>query len=247
MIVFTYDGSFEGFLTCVYEGYYSSKPEKIIKKSSYIVNFLDEEVLIETSEEKYTKVYRAIEDKLGEEILKKIYTAYLSDVEESYTVIFNYIVLAFKMGPKINMYKHNTFVDKMDKIECRVREEAHRFKGILRFKDLNGILYSKIDPDNDIVEFIMGHFINRFSNEKFIIYDEKRDKAIIYNGKVGNIIINAKQELQGIGDLKDDFYEDLWRTYFKSTNIKERENKNLQRKMMPKRYWKNILEADSSK
>lgn len=248
MKMFTYDGSFEGLLSCVYEGYYKFKPEKIIKKKNYLVNFLEEEVFIETNIEKYTKVYNAINEKLGEETLKKIYTVFLSDIEESSIIIFNYIVIAFKIGPKINMYKHNVYVNEMDKIERRVKGEAHRFKGFVRFKDFNGFLYSKIEPDHDILELLMGHFIGRFNNEKFIIYDEKRDKAIIYNGEVDSIIMNARLKFKGIEELNsDDFYEDLFKLYFKATTIKERENKNLQRNMMPKRYWKNIVETNMPK
>lgn len=41
----------------------------------------------------------------------------------------------------------------------------------------------------------------------------------------------------------NDEYTDLWKTYFKATTIQERKNLKLQCRMMPKRYWKHILET----
>ena len=41
----------------------------------------------------------------------------------------------------------------------------------------------------------------------------------------------------------NDEYSDLWKTYFRSTTIEERRNPKLQSRMMPKRYWKHILET----
>lgn len=248
MLVFTYDGSFEGFLTCVYEGYYVERPNKIIRFKNYSQSFIEKSIYIETKEDKYYKVYKAIREKLGNNILRNIYLSQLYDKENIETIIFNYIELAFKIGPKVELYKQNYYVDKINKIVYKVNGESHSLKGFIRFKDIAGVLYSKVDPDNNILELIMGHFINRFLNERFIIHDERRNKAIIYNGEEGNIFYNINDKLKNINnsDIKDE-YEELWKEYFDSTTIKERENKKLQKQMMPKRYWKNILEMNHLK
>lgn len=248
MLVFTYDGSFEGFLTCVYESYYVNRPTKIIKSVNYVENFLEKNIYIKTAEEKYSKVYKSIQEKLGSNILRKIYLSQLYDKEDVEIIILSYIELAFKIGPKIELHKHNNYVDKINKIESKVNGEAHRFKGFIRFKDIEGILYSKVDSDNNILELIMGHFINRFSNERFIIHDEKRNKAIISIEGKGNIVLDINLKMDKLKDFNNkDIYEDLWIEYFDATTIKERENKKLQRQMMPKRYWKDIIEVRSLK
>ena len=43
----------------------------------------------------------------------------------------------------------------------------------------------------------------------------------------------------------NDEFEDLWKNYFVSITIKERANPKLQKRMMPKRYWKNLTETDN--
>ena len=49
-------------------------------------------------------------------------------------------------------------------------------KGFTRFSELeNGVLYSKISPKNNILAFLMPHFVDRFPMENFMIYDERRN------------------------------------------------------------------------
>lgn len=241
MIVYTYDGSFEGFLTCIYEAYYNKWPYSVSTKDSYILNLLEEEIYIETNTIKSSKVKDAIINKLSNLTLKTIYTVFLSCEKDKDKKLLIYIGLLFKVGISINNYKQNSTVIYVDKIYKRVESEAHRFTGFIRFKDIGGCLYSKIEPDNNILELIANHFIDRFSSEKFIIHDGIRNRALVHNGRINHIV-----EDFSVNELvcKNDDYEELWKTYFKSTNIKERKNLAHQRGMMPRRYWKNMIEVE---
>ena len=57
MTVYLYDGSFEGMLTCVYEGYYSDeKPKGIYNTYTYESNLFEKPKFIVTDLEKSHKV-----------------------------------------------------------------------------------------------------------------------------------------------------------------------------------------------
>ncbi|MEG0332305.1 MAG: TIGR03915 family putative DNA repair protein [Clostridium sp.] len=240
-MVYTYDGSFDGFLTCVYESYYNKWPDNITCHEKYIVSFVDEEKYIEANKEKANKVKKSIKDKLSHTTYKIIYTVFLSSCDNKEKNLLNYIGLLFKYGNSINYHKQNPTIIYVDKIYARVKKEAHRFTGFVRFKDIQGVLYSKIEPDNNILELIASHFKDRFSNEKFIIHDAIRERAIIYDGSS----LRISEDFNINVEIKiDDVYESLWRGYFKATNIKERENLKHQRGMMPKRYWSNLTEVE---
>ncbi|MEF9951866.1 MAG: TIGR03915 family putative DNA repair protein [Clostridium sp.] len=238
-MVYTFDGTFEGFLTCVYESYYNVWPENIMPKDKYIPSFLESETYIVSCNEKYRKVKKAIEEKISIRAYKTVYTVFLSDNSEAYINILNYIKLGFKLGSSIDNHKQNSTIIYIDKIYHRVKSEAHRFTGFVRFKDINGVLYGCITPDHDILYLISDHFRDRFKGERFIIHDNKRNKALINN--MGELSIIEGFNIDNI-DYSKDVYETLWISYFKSTNIKERENLKHQRGMMPKRYWGNLTE-----
>lgn len=246
MNVFVFDSSFEGLLTSIYEAYYSDKkPEAIYSSLSYEHNLFDNTIKIETDLDKFQRVYNAIEKKISKESLRKIYYCYLSETKESSNLIFSYIRMGFKIGKDIELHKNNDVVLGIDKLSKRVSLEKHRFTGFVRFKEVNDVLYSSIEPDFNIVGLLGNHFKNRLTNEYFIINDVKRNIALIYNKEdyyLTNLDNDIKSILESTNDTGD--YASLWREYFKSTNIKERANSRLQKRSMPIRYWKNLTEVN---
>ena len=183
LIVYFYDGTFEGLLTSIYDGFYSPAPPNIISiKYEYEVDLLSEIVNIETDIIKHKKVQNSIVTKIDPLCLKKLYYVFLSNKEDKGMLCFNYLKLAFKLGPDVRNYLHNDLVKSVENINKRVSFECHRFTGLVRFSYINDkFLYSSIEPDNNILEFISPHFQRRFPSEYWIIHDIKRGLASIYN------------------------------------------------------------------
>lgn len=244
MIVFLYDSTFEGLLTAIYDAYYNKeKPNKIYCKKQYEPNLLDDIKYVQTDNTKFQKVYDAIESKISKDSLRKIYYTYLSEIKESANIIFSYVRLGFKLGKDVDFHKNNDIVIEMDKVSKRVTLEMHRFTGLVRFKEVDNILFANIEPDHNILPIIGKHFKNRLSNEYFIINDLKRNIALVYDKKDYYITVLSSDQLSILLNALDKgVYEDLWKEYFNSTTIKERENIRLQKRMMPSRYWHNLTE-----
>ena len=204
---------------------------------------LDEVIHIKTDKIKFEKVYNAVNNKISKESLNKIYLVFLSEYEESSNLIYNYLRMGFKLGKEVELHKNNDIVLNIDKISKKVSYEKHRFTGFVRFKEINGVLYSAIEPDFNILPIIANHFKNRLTNEYFIIHDTKRNLAVVYNKESYQLISLDKSQKEKILSMNnDEDYETLWKQYFKSTNIEERKNPRLQNRMMPKRYRNNIVE-----
>ena len=65
MVDYLYDGTFEGFLTCIYCHYYEKKASGIYRAENYQASILSDFQIVETAERKATTVYDAIEEKLA--------------------------------------------------------------------------------------------------------------------------------------------------------------------------------------
>lgn len=234
-MVYLYDGTFEGLLTSVYYSYYTRPhAQKIYNINDYEPNFLDETKIIETDITKFEKVYNAIINKIGQNSLNKIYLVYLSEDYESANYIYRYLIMGFKVGDEINLHKDNDVVIYIDIMCKKVSNEKHRMKGFVRFKAIDNIL-----------SLLANHFVNRLTCENFIIYDEKRNLALVYN-KSSYYITDVDSRVSSFISLSDDtLYENLWSEYFKSVNIPERKNTRAQKRMMPTRYWKNLIETQN--
>lgn len=245
MVDYLYDGTFEGLLTCIYLHYYNEKADGIFLKDEYQANLMKSWIEVETDSGKADIVYEAIKNKISGYDLRRIYRAFMSSEPEKEKKILDYVRLGFIKGSSISMLHGNSIVFEVQKIEKKVSCEIHRMKGLIRFSELEGgILYSVIEPDHDIVEFLAKHFTDRYKNEPFIIHDRKRSKALVAYKEEWYITHFTSEEVSPVSE--DELqYRKLWKQYFENMSIKERINPACQKNMMPVRYWKNLTEFQS--
>jgi len=242
MVDYLHDGTFEGFLSCIYAHYYEGKANGIFHREQYQANLLGQGREIKTDGSKAAKVYDAIENKISPHDMKRIYRVFLSSIENKETKLLKYIILGFKHGSKIRLLHGEPVVFEVQQIERKVTWEAHKLTGLIRFTTLKGdILYSPIEPDHDICELLANHFCDRFKNDPFIIHDKKRSKALIASGGDWYISEFTSENLPELSDNEKD-YQKLWKKYFDIIAIKERTNPGCQKNFMPVRYWKNLTE-----
>jgi probable DNA metabolism protein len=260
--IYVYDGTFYGILTAIYEIYYCHDiPLDIamnINHESPQINFLNENKTIVTDYEKALKVSEGIKKKISIQALDNIYYAFLSNVKGKEMVIFDYIKLGFKMGSSIDVHLYDEKVMALHKIVKRVRKEIHLMTGFIRFTYINTFYYASYEPDHNITELLAPSFAERFADQYFIIHDVLRNIAAVYNTKEWVIISFDNSDLNKLDivyseedslDNSENYvcYEKLWKEYFVNTAIDERKNEKHQKSLMPKRYWKNMLETEELK
>lgn len=244
-MIYIYDGTWDSFLTAVHHYYYDRQNVTNIESAlSYYPNLIDEYREISTDTDKAKAVENAIRVKISNESLDNIIHCFFSEIVGREMWILNYIKLGFKIGSKIDsMLGTQTVLDVL--IPARkVKSESHLMLGILRFELLeNNIYYAPIQPDHNIITFISPHFKQRFADQNWVIHDTKRKLAALYNTK--NMIISY-MDLIDIPDRHADElkFQSLWKNYFKHIAIKSRINPKLQKKFIPKRYWKQLTEKN---
>lgn len=243
MLDYLYDGTFEGLLTCIYHHYYTDRASGICRRSYYQPNLLGGYLEVETDELKAVTVYEAIERKISTYDLRRIYKAYLSCDEDKEMKILRYVVKGFRVGPAVSMLHGDTVVSAVEAIEKKIHVEQERMLQFVRFSVMeNDVLYAEIEPDNDVLELIAGHFRDRFRNDPFIIRDLKRSKAIVAYGGHWYISGFTDDDVPEQSSEEQE-YRNLWKNYFDNIAIKERKNPRCQRNFMPLRYWKHLTEV----
>ena len=238
---YLYDGTFEGLMTAVYYHYKKQKANGIYEENSYQQSIVSQSEIVITDIEKAKVVSDAINKLISREAYINVYYCYLSNAIDKENLILEFLIFAFKYGRNtMNFYSHEKVIP-INELYKKVAREEHRVLGILRFSDIGGILYAKYSPDNDIGILLADHFADRYKYEKFIIYDEKRKKAVVYSDNNWEIKenINFDNIEFSEGEKK---IQDLWKQYFTDLAIKERKNINLQFQFVPERYRKNMAE-----
>jgi probable DNA metabolism protein len=134
----------------------------------------------------------------------------------------------------------------------KVSRERHRMKAFIRFIKSNDNLYTAlIEPDFNVLPLIIKFFKNRYADQQWLIFDIRRNYGFHYDCySVQEVFQIQHQEIRDPYDLEVDLdpkekeFQQLWKTYFKSTNIESRQNLKLHLKHVPKRYWKYLVEKD---
>ena len=245
MLSISYDSTFNGFLSVVFEIYrqHLDVGEIHPDRSDSPCNLFMQPFRIETSEDSAQRLKRAISNQASPDILSTLDAAFRSEEDGIEMKILAYLRKMFRgVDPT---YAKNPTSDEMLPIFMTarsVRREVGGMLGMVRFSRMpDGTYFSEIEPKYDILELLIGHFKGRFANERWVIYDSKRGFGVYYDGKnpVEMSIPNIRQV--SAMNSSDNFVQ-LWQDYYKSIAIKERENPKLMKQCLPVRYWKHLPE-----
>lgn len=245
--IYIYDSSIEGLLSVIYDCFKKKIiPKHINSHNSYQKSLFDNIIEIETNME-HSDILNKKLLSISDYSFYLVYTAFLSCNNGKEIIILNYFIEAIILGSKINGMKNNDAFIKIFYLCKKVGHEAHRFTGFLRFKEIsNGVLFSTIEPDNNIIEYLVKHFSLRLKNNFFIIYDKKHNIIAAYNKTRCNYFSGNEVDINRLNNYDNiDLYEELWKNYFDNISIKERTNRRCQINFMPKKYWKNMLEMEN--
>lgn len=243
--IYLYDGTFSSLISLIYYLIISKHiPESIKDEKNYNKNLLENPIYLNL--EKKEEKYKILTNYLSKNIINTAYYIYLSNDENKELIIYYFIKNALIFKNEIFFQRNLNCVNKSLKLRNYVLGEAHKMKGFLRFKETkNNFLYAEMSPTNNIIELLANHFQKRLKNECWIIKDTKRNILAVYDLKKvyyysGFDVIKLNLEKNS----NEDFFELLWKKYFKTIGIKERKNKKVQMNFMPKKYWNYILEMD---
>ncbi|MFC5624055.1 TIGR03915 family putative DNA repair protein [Algoriphagus winogradskyi] len=250
-VILVYDGSFDGFLTSVFEVFELKLQQVSIFRKGFAQNSLFgtiKEVL--TDPLKADRVWKGISKKSSAAGKSRIYYAFLSEKPEVENLLLRYIQYLFKSEIQIDSDFGNDDVLKVTQIAKSVGREKHRMEAFVRFRlTKDGFYFATIEPDFNVLPLISKHFKSRYADQQWVIYDLQREYGIYYNLETVDIIqltlpenFNATQSSSEYFAAEELEFQTLWHDYFKSTNIPSRKNMKLHIQHVPKRYWKYLSE-----
>lgn len=241
--VYIYEGDFVSLLKLVFYLISNNIKPNAIKDESYIPNLFENVIKIDTTDN--NNIIDNFVNIFGSFVFKNLYYVFLSVDENKELIIYYFCLNAFKYKKSIIYRRNLKCVSEALRISQYVSHEIHKFKGFLRFRELeNKVLYAEIEPVNDILFFLSCHFKKRLQNEFWIIKDVKRGIISIYD-KIKFIIVYDDEFIMSTNVISKEeiLFEDLWKVFYKTVGIKERKNDRCRMNFMPKRYWKYIIEV----
>ena len=120
--------------------------------------------------------------------------------------------------------------------------EACLLRGFVRFADVGGALVAVITPKNYVLPFFAQHFVLRYREEQFMIFDKTHRAALVYQNGRAEILQVDHMAFPEISEAEAR-YQALWKRFYHTISIESRENPRCRMSHMPKRYWENMLEV----
>jgi len=253
MTIFTCEDNFESMMTCIYDAWSARLGHSNVRLETEPIlqtEMFCEYIHVDADSQKVAKIIHAIQQKISFTAYQTVFSAASSFRENKLDCIYRFLILGFHYGASILNMLQEPAVTAIFELNRKVNNEACFFKEFSRFSAIgDNSLVCHIEPKCNILTFIAPHFADRMPSENWIIIDDARHTAVVQPADEDfyltslsddefNTFLQSKQQ--------PDEFIDLWKGFFKSIAIKERESYRRQRTMMPLWYRKNVTEFETS-
>ena len=249
MNIFIYDGSFDGYLTVIFEAFrLKNYPESILTPEETPPLLATKVLEIATDLEKAGRVWAGLEKKLSRLALRQILYAWLTGEREALETALRYVRAIYAGVHEKDFGQADVLA--LWQISRKISREKEHLRQFLRFqKTADGIFFAAVAPPYNVLPLTVDHFTHRFADQKWLIWDVRRKFGFYYDLDEVREVDECPPVDEKSGRLASEFLaegeslmQDAWRIYFKSVAIAERANPKLQRQFMPRRFWAYLTE-----
>ncbi len=185
--VFVTDGTFDGLLTAIPCESHAGKrtPSAIEPETSRQPGLFDARVVIATDPRKADRVWRGLKTHLGARGRRRVLDAYHSGRPGVETIIARYVRDAVPAASARPPAADLAAQIEVERLSQKVRREAHRLKGFIRFQRTAAAQYLALIAPRymTVLPLVRRHFEKRCADQSSIIYDTKRDYGLCCDGR----------------------------------------------------------------
>lgn len=239
-IIYRYDGSFEGFLCCVFDSYVNKEYPACFQDEGSVSPSFFPARWVGTDRRHAQRVLVSLEkiDPYAKELVVK---GFLTCAPEKEKMLYQFIRALYRIGKPLLRRLSNEAVWPLLKAVRHLDGEIHLLKGFVRFSDFEGTLAGEIKPKNRVLPLLRYHFCDRMYNEKFLLYDRTHQEALVYQPSQW-VILPLEEFQMAAPSAQEAQYRKLWKRFYDTIEIKERHNPRQRMTNMPKRYWDTMTE-----
>lgn len=250
--VLLHDGSFEGFLSVVFECVRFRIPVREVHASGrHAPGLLDEPRTISTDLEHAERVWKGVREIGGGDIAAMVHGAFLSELPGIDTALWHFLRKLFAdedASRGRNMLDEH--VHAVYSAAQKTSHEAHLFQGFVRFCQApDGSMFSVIAPVHNILRMLAPHFLARFPGATWMIADSDRGLCLRSDGATARIhecdpsrLPSGAADVAKMAAPEDERFRNLWLAYYEAVNIAERRNTRQMTRFLPRKYWRYLPE-----
>lgn len=240
--VYCYDGSFEGFLCCVYDSVYRREEPLAITREGEAPALLGSLRFVAADAERAARVKASIPQRISPRALELCVAVFCSCLEEKELMLLRFLLRGYREGAGICFRFGDPLIARLLEAERHLMHEAHLFKGFTRFTRAQGSMLAFISPKNYVLPYIAQHFCLRMRREDFAIVDRTHAAALVWRSGRAEILRVESLDPPPLSPGEKG-WQALWKRFYDTISIEGRENLRCRMSHMPRRYWENMPEV----
>ncbi len=248
MYIYTCESNYEAMLTCIYDAWASGRGHENIRlcvEPTEQYTLFDEYIHVEGDVSKAEKVSRSVYYKISPRVHWELSFVLASFEEDALDTAYRMLILGFAYGAKVvDMLQYKDVV-RFYEIKKLVSREVYSFREFLRFWEVKkGMYVAHFEPRSRVVMPIAAYFADRMPSEHWMIIDDTHREAVVHpKDKECYLRFLSDEEFQALSNTQqEDYYSLLWKQYFRTMGIAERENKACQKNHFPLWMRKHVTE-----
>ena len=132
-LIYCYDGSFDGFLCCVFESYEKNELPYEVLPEDLALPLLLPVKFIETDRIRAQRVWASVPKKMGNPVF--LHKAFLTCHPKKELLMLKFMRLGYRVGPSVINYLTDEVVNDLTKAVRHLEYEVQRYMGFLRFSE----------------------------------------------------------------------------------------------------------------
>lgn len=240
-VVYRYDGTLDGMLTCIFESFEQHESPAAILTPRDTQCSLFETRVIPTHPEKAARVVAGLRRVAGNEAADIVMLSHLTCLPDKERHALSFTRLAMKAGASACNMLADQRVNVLLQAIRSLQLEAHHLCGFIRFTESEQTLVALISPKNDVLLLLDDHFSDRFPDERFIIYDRNRMTALMHLPGISRIVPVNELKTPALSE-EELCVQRLWQRFHQTIAIDGRLNAKLQQNLLPLRFRPNMTE-----
>lgn len=251
--VYLHDGSFEGLLTAVAAAVKAKgSVQAVYSRAQYLPALFDKTVEIQNDTAQAERLLQYLQN-LSPLARQLAVNGFLSEDRRIGCYLCEFVSLSLTCGAEALDLHNNDAVRALHSLCRKVSFEAHRLNGLIRFRILaDGLQYAPFSADHNVIGYCADHFRHRLIGRRWILHDVGRDVALYWDTETLQTVEidqTVTRHVARFGDLppgqsteEEQYFQRLWQSFHTAIANPDRENRLLQLRFMPRRYWRYLIE-----
>lgn len=234
MTAYRYDGTFAGFLTCVWDALESrAEPAAFLRPGDGATLWETREPATDVGRAK--RLYAALSRRVSPAFQSLVARGFLTCLPQRELALWELIRRGLREGGRVRLDLSDPVMAKVNLAITKLWTEWDHLKGFVRFSELDGVLVGEIEPKNRVLPLLAPHFAGRYPGERLVLYDRTHHEAFLSDRGRWKLL-PAEDFHMGPAGAEERGFRAMWRRYYETIAIEGRLNPKCQSTHLPKRY-----------